>query len=35
VALEGGPLGLVITTEELLERKSLGSREYGHRDPPR
>jgi hypothetical protein len=34
-----GPLSLVSTTEELLERKSSGSgvesREYGHRNPSR
>jgi hypothetical protein len=39
VGLERGPLSLVSTTEELLERKSSGSglenRKYGHRDPPR
>jgi hypothetical protein len=39
VGLERGPLSLVSTTEELLERKSSGSgleiREYGHRDPSR
>jgi hypothetical protein len=39
VSLERGPLSLVSTTEELLERKSIGFgleiREYGHRDPPR
>jgi hypothetical protein len=37
VGLERGPLSLVSTTEELLERKSIGSclenREYGRRDP--
>jgi hypothetical protein len=37
VGLERGPLSLVSTTEELLERKNnycgLESREYGHRDP--
>jgi hypothetical protein len=37
VALERGPLILVSTIEELLERKSSGSglesREYGHRNP--
>jgi hypothetical protein len=37
VGLERGPLSLVITTEELLERKSsdysLESREYSRRDP--
>jgi hypothetical protein len=36
VGLEQGPLSLVSTIEELLERKSIGSglesREYGHRD---
>jgi hypothetical protein len=35
----GGPLSLVSTTEELLERKSsdsgLENREYGNRDPSR
>jgi hypothetical protein len=39
VGLERGPLSLVSTTEELLERKNCGfgleSREYGCRDPPR
>jgi hypothetical protein len=39
VGLEGGPLSLVTTIEELLERISsgsgLGSREYGHRDSSR
>jgi hypothetical protein len=39
VGLERGPLSLVSTTEELLERKISGSglenRNYGHRDPPR
>jgi hypothetical protein len=39
VGLEWGPLSLVSTIEELLERKSsgssLGSREYGRRDPSR
>jgi hypothetical protein len=39
VVLERGPLSLVSTTEELLERKSsgsgLGSQEYGCRDPSR
>jgi hypothetical protein len=39
VGLERGPLRLVSTTEELLERKSSGSdveeREYGRRDPSR
>jgi hypothetical protein len=38
VGLERGPLSLVGTIEEILERKSsssgLESREYGHRDPP-
>jgi hypothetical protein len=37
--LERGPLSLVSTTEERLERKSNGStlknREYGRRDPSR
>jgi hypothetical protein len=37
VCLERGPLSLVSTTEELLDRKSSGSslerREYGRRDP--
>jgi hypothetical protein len=37
VGLERGPLSLVSTIAELLERKSSGSdienREYGHRDP--
>jgi hypothetical protein len=37
VGLERGPLSLVSTTEELLERKSSGSgleyRKYGRRDP--
>jgi hypothetical protein len=36
VSLEWGPLSLVSTTEELLERKLSGSgledREYGRRD---
>jgi hypothetical protein len=36
VGLERGPLSLVSTTEELLDRKSSGSclenREYGRRD---
>jgi hypothetical protein len=36
---EQGPLSLLSTTEELLERKISGSglesREYGRRDPPR
>jgi hypothetical protein len=39
VGLERGPLSLVSTTEELLERKSNGLcleiREYGRRDPSR
>jgi hypothetical protein len=39
VGLERGPLSLVSTTEELLERSSSGSglenREYGHMDPSR
>jgi hypothetical protein len=39
VGLERGPLSLVSTTEELLERKSSGSdlesREYGRRYPSR
>jgi hypothetical protein len=39
VGLERGPLSLVSTTEELLERKVAGSglenREYGSRDPSR
>jgi hypothetical protein len=39
VGLERGPLSLVSTTEELLDRNSSGSclenREYGHRDPSR
>jgi hypothetical protein len=39
VGLERGPLNLVSTIEELLERKSSGSglekREYGRRDPSR
>jgi hypothetical protein len=39
VGLERGPLSLVSTTEELLDRKSSGSsleiREYSHRDPSR
>jgi hypothetical protein len=39
VSLERGPLSLVSTIEELLERKSSGSglknREYGRRDQPR
>jgi hypothetical protein len=37
VGLERGPLSLVSTIEELLERKNsvfgLDSREYGRRDP--
>jgi hypothetical protein len=37
VGLERGPLSLVSTIEELLERKGSGSglesREYGSRDP--
>jgi hypothetical protein len=39
VGLEQGPLSLVSTVEELLERKSRGSgleiREYGRMDPSR
>jgi hypothetical protein len=39
VSLKRGPLSLVSTIEELLERKSSGSglenREYGRRDPSR
>jgi hypothetical protein len=39
VVLDRGPLSLVSTTEELLERKSSGSGlenlEYGRRDPSR
>jgi hypothetical protein len=39
VGLERGPLSLVSTTEELLERKRSGSglenRDYRRRDPPR
>jgi hypothetical protein len=38
VGLERGPLSLVSTVEELLERKSgsgLESREYGRRNPSR
>jgi hypothetical protein len=39
VGLEQGPLSLMSTTEELLERKSSGSglesREYGRKDPSR
>jgi hypothetical protein len=39
VSLERGPLSLVSTTEELLERKNGGgfgleNRDYGRRDPP-
>jgi hypothetical protein len=38
VGLERGPLRLLSTTEELLERKSIGfvleNRDYGSRDPP-
>jgi hypothetical protein len=37
VRLERGPLSLISTIEELLEKKSSGSgaegREYGRRDP--
>jgi hypothetical protein len=37
VGLERGPLSLVSTTEELLERKNsssgVGNRDYGRRDP--
>jgi hypothetical protein len=37
VSLERGPISLVSTTEELLERKNSGSGieipEYGRRDP--
>jgi hypothetical protein len=37
ISLERGALSLVSTTEELLERKSIGSglesREYGRRNP--
>jgi hypothetical protein len=37
VGLERGPLNLMSTTEELLDKKNSGSclenREYGHRDP--
>jgi hypothetical protein len=37
MGLERGPLSLVSTIEEILERKSSSSgleiREYGHRDP--
>jgi hypothetical protein len=39
VGLVRGPLSLVSSTEELLERKKSGSgledREYGRRDPSR
>jgi hypothetical protein len=39
MGLERGPLSLMSTTEELLDRKSSGScpenREYGRRDPSR
>jgi hypothetical protein len=39
VGLERGPLSLVSTTEDLLERKSSGSgpenRDYGREDPSR
>jgi hypothetical protein len=39
VGLEGGPLSLVSTVEELLARNSSGSdletEEYGRRDPSR
>jgi hypothetical protein len=39
VGLKRGPLSLVSTIEELLERKSSGSglesREWGRRDPSR
>jgi hypothetical protein len=39
VGLKQGPLSLVSTTEELLERQSSGSglenRDYGRRDPSR
>jgi hypothetical protein len=39
MGLERGPLSLVTTTEELLDKKSSGSclenREYGRRDPSR
>jgi hypothetical protein len=38
VGLERGPLSLVSTIDELLERSSgsvLGNREYGRRDPSR
>jgi hypothetical protein len=39
MGLKRGPLSLVSTIEELLERKSSGcsleSREYGRRDPSR
>jgi hypothetical protein len=37
MGLEQGPLSLVSTTEEILEKESSGSgqeiRDYGHRDP--
>jgi hypothetical protein len=37
MGLEGGPLSLVSTTEELLERKNIGScldnRDYGRKGP--
>jgi hypothetical protein len=39
VGMERGPLSLVSTIEELLERKSsgfgLGNRDYGRGDPSR
>jgi hypothetical protein len=39
VGLERGPLSLVSTIEELLDRNHSGfglrNREYGRRDPPR
>jgi hypothetical protein len=39
MSLERGPLSLVNTIDELLERKSSGSgvenRDYGRRDPSR
>jgi hypothetical protein len=39
MGLERGPLSLVSTTEELLDKKESGSclenREYGRRDPSR
>jgi hypothetical protein len=39
VGLERGPLSLVSTTEELLEKKGSGpgveNRDYGLGDPPR